>query len=49
LLVVDIDKKEAGKLIGREAQMVLALRCIFRGIAAKNKARIGLKINTIYE
>lgn len=45
LIVVDVNKDDMGKIIGRQGATAKALRTLLRVIGMKNNARVNLKIN----
>ena len=44
LLILKVNQKDMGQIIGREGQTARSLRTLLRVIGAKNNARVNLKI-----
>ncbi len=45
LLVLSVDPKDMGMIIGHQGQTAKAIRTLLRIVGAKNHARVNLKIN----
>lgn len=45
LLTVDVNKQDIAKIIGKQGQIVNAIRSILRVVAYNNNSRVTLKIN----
>jgi uncharacterized protein len=45
LLILDLDPKDMGYVIGRQGQNARAIRTLLRLVGAKNNAHVNLKIN----